>query len=110
MLETALPGELTIITSAFSQRRWRLLYSTRFIWGHSRRRFSQQQPIRHNPYAPSAMTMFRFTIRDVLWLMVVVGLAVGWWIERGTLQNQREDARRDWYDLTRSIDDSGYEV
>ena len=22
--------------------------------------------------------MFRFTIRDVLWLMVVVGLAVGW--------------------------------
>ena len=24
--------------------------------------------------------MFRFTIRDVLWLMVVVGLAVGWWL------------------------------
>ena len=24
----------------------------------------------------------RFTIRDVLWLMVVVGLACGWWIER----------------------------
>jgi hypothetical protein len=21
----------------------------------------------------------RFTIRDVLWLMVVVGLAIGWW-------------------------------
>jgi hypothetical protein len=23
--------------------------------------------------------MFRFTIRDVLWLTVVVGLALGWW-------------------------------
>ena len=23
--------------------------------------------------------MFRFTIRDVLWLMVVVGMASGWW-------------------------------
>ena len=26
--------------------------------------------------------MFRFTIRDVLWLMVVVGMIVGWCIER----------------------------
>jgi len=25
-------------------------------------------------------TGFRFTIRDLLWLMVVVGLAVGWWL------------------------------
>jgi hypothetical protein len=25
--------------------------------------------------------MFRFTIRDVLWLTVVVALAVAWWIE-----------------------------
>ena len=25
--------------------------------------------------------MFRFTIRDVLWLTVVVALAVGWWLE-----------------------------
>jgi hypothetical protein len=23
--------------------------------------------------------MFRFTIRDVLWAMVVVGLVIGWW-------------------------------
>ena len=27
--------------------------------------------------------MFRFTIRDVLWLMVVVGLGCALWIERG---------------------------
>jgi len=26
--------------------------------------------------------MFRFTIRDVLWLMVVVGMGVGWWADR----------------------------
>jgi len=25
--------------------------------------------------------MFRFSIRDVLWLTVVVGLAVGWWMD-----------------------------
>jgi len=25
--------------------------------------------------------MFRFTIRDLLWLMVVVGLSLGWWID-----------------------------
>jgi len=31
--------------------------------------------------------MFRFTIRDVLWLMVVVGLGVGWWIQN-TKQRQ----------------------
>ena len=23
--------------------------------------------------------MFRFTTRDLLWLMVVVGMGVGWW-------------------------------
>jgi hypothetical protein len=26
--------------------------------------------------------MFRFTIRDVLWLTVVAGLALGWWADR----------------------------
>jgi hypothetical protein len=25
--------------------------------------------------------MFRFTIRDLLWMMLVVGLGVGWWLE-----------------------------
>jgi len=27
----------------------------------------------------------RFTIRDLLWLVVVVALAVGWWLERNRL-------------------------
>jgi len=30
-------------------------------------------------------TMFRFTIRDLLWLTIVVGLAVGWWVDRRDL-------------------------
>ena len=30
--------------------------------------------------------MFRFTVRDVLWLMVVVGLAIGWRLEIATLK------------------------
>jgi hypothetical protein len=28
--------------------------------------------------------MFRFTIRDVLWLTVVVAMGVGWWMEHRT--------------------------
>ena len=40
--------------------------------------------------------MFRFTIRDVLWLMVVVGLAIGWMIHIRT-----ETAKRDTTDLLR---------
>lgn len=30
--------------------------------------------------------MFRFTIRDVLWLTMVVALAVGWWRDHSALQ------------------------
>jgi len=28
-------------------------------------------------------SMLRFTIRDILWLTLVVGLAVGWRVDRG---------------------------
>jgi len=35
--------------------------------------------------------MFRFTIRDVLWLTVVVGLGVGWFVSNGI--KNREMAR-----------------
>jgi len=30
--------------------------------------------------------MFRFSIRDVLWLTVVVALVAGWWIDRRQLR------------------------
>ena len=39
--------------------------------------------------------MFRFTIRDLLWLMVVVGLAVGWIVDR------RIVAVRNWEKMNR---------
>jgi hypothetical protein len=31
--------------------------------------------------------MFRFTIRDVLWLTVVVALVVGWWVHASRMQS-----------------------
>jgi hypothetical protein len=34
--------------------------------------------------------MFRFTIRDVLWLTVVVALAVSWWLEHRHYATQTE--------------------
>jgi len=37
----------------------------------------------------------RFTIRDVLWLMVVVALALGWWLDHRKAQ-RRFQAIRDW--------------
>jgi hypothetical protein len=34
----------------------------------------------------------RFTIRDLLWLTLVVALAVGWWIDRNRLNERAEKA------------------
>jgi hypothetical protein len=33
--------------------------------------------------------MLRFTIRDLLWLMAVVGLAVGWWMNSVIWKQER---------------------
>jgi len=38
--------------------------------------------------------MFRFAIRDVLWLTVVVGLGCGWWIHAARLANQNKALER----------------
>ena len=35
--------------------------------------------------------MFRFTIRDVFWLTVVVAFAIAWWIERGNAISARDE-------------------
>jgi hypothetical protein len=37
--------------------------------------------------------MFRFTIRDVLWLTVVVGLALGWCLQYLQLKEQIKERR-----------------
>jgi hypothetical protein len=34
--------------------------------------------------------MFRFSIRDVLWLTIVVALAIAWWVERTRALKQIE--------------------
>ena len=36
--------------------------------------------------------MFRFTIRDVLWLTVVAALGVGWWVERDRSHRVRHES------------------
>ncbi len=36
--------------------------------------------------------MFRFTIRDVLWLTVVVALGVGWWVTAQKAQKAHVEA------------------
>jgi len=38
--------------------------------------------------------MFRFTIRDVLWLTVVVALGVGWWVDRREASDRADDLVR----------------
>jgi hypothetical protein len=35
--------------------------------------------------------MFRFTIRDLLWLMVVVGMAVGWIVDNSVKSKRIRD-------------------
>jgi hypothetical protein len=40
--------------------------------------------------------MFRFSIRDVLWLTVVVAMAVGWWIDRVGLKRQENATVNYW--------------
>jgi hypothetical protein len=43
--------------------------------------------------------MFRFTIREILLLTALVGLAVGWWLDHRRLESARtgsEMGRRAW--------------
>jgi hypothetical protein len=37
--------------------------------------------------------MFRFTIRDVLWLTALVALAVAWWIDRSQVAAVNRELR-----------------
>lgn len=34
----------------------------------------------------------RFTIRDLIWLMVVASMACGWWVERSRLADRAQNA------------------
>ena len=48
--------------------------------------------------------MFRFTIRDVLWLMVVVGMSVGWWLNWRTWEQDRVEHANEIYKLELKTD------
>jgi len=39
--------------------------------------------------------MFRFTIRDLLWLMVVVALSIGWWMEYRKFTPSEKDSMKE---------------
>ncbi len=40
------------------------------------------------------MKLLRFTLRDLLWLAVLVGLGLGWWIDRQRSASKLEAAHR----------------
>jgi len=48
----------------------------------------------------------RFTIRDLLWLMVVVGLAIGWWVDRSRLIEKVAKLKSD-LNFSRAVDGIG---
>src|SRR4051812_40313748 len=54
-------------------------------------------------------SMFRFTIRDVLWLMVVAALAVGWWLEHRSMREQLRWHGRQWMDHLRTEHKDDYQ-
>jgi hypothetical protein len=57
--------------------------------------------------------MFRFLIRDVLWLMVVVGLGVAWWRDHAALRESsinKIDAERKAEFLLGVLRQDGYDV
>src|SRR5262245_53082840 len=47
--------------------------------------------------------MFRFTIRDVLWLMVVVALCAGWWVHAWSLYFDHSRCQQDANSLRERI-------
>lgn len=51
------------------------------------------------------MKLLRFTLRDLFWLAVVVGLAVGWWADRSNLATQNGTLKTDNREMKEILDD-----
>jgi hypothetical protein len=47
--------------------------------------------------------MFRFTIRDVLWLMFVVAILAAWWAEHREFSDSDREVMRSWRKFERQI-------
>jgi hypothetical protein len=58
----------------------------------------------HAAFIAVTSPLFRFTIRDLLWLMVVVALALSWWIDRSSLASAKNEAIVDARSLTWFLD------
>jgi len=50
--------------------------------------------------------MFRFTIRDVLWLTVVVGVLAAWWLDHDRLEQKAAKLKSD-AQMSRAVDGLG---
>jgi hypothetical protein len=48
------------------------------------------------------LTMFRFSIREVLWLMLALGIGLGWWRNRTEYQAERSAYQQERSVLMRS--------
>ena len=50
------------------------------------------------------MRFFRFTLRDLLWLTVVLAMAVGWWTDRTELLNNQRTIESELEELRFKIE------
>jgi hypothetical protein len=53
------------------------------------------------------MTM-RFTIRDLLWLMVVVGLATGWWADHRLTHGELQASTKAFQEKVKLLENKVY--
>ena len=54
--------------------------------------------------------MFRFTIRDVLWLTVVVALSVSWWIDNKRIEKTLAKVNREQQESTEKLQELSEEL
>lgn len=54
--------------------------------------------------------MFRFTIRDVLWLTTLVAVLGAWWVDHLTIRRERDRSRLVFSILTTHLEMLGYKV
>ena len=52
--------------------------------------------------------MFRFTIRDVLWLTVVVAMGAAWWADRSSVARERDSIDSLYRELGRAVVQQGW--
>ena len=68
---------------------------------------SDALPSPHATYPDNTgIAMFRFTIRDVLWLTVVVGVLAAWWLDHDRLEQKAAKLKSD-AQMSRAVDGLG---